>query len=83
MSAKPYMPPLENAHDVRNLRICPICKQMGNIRCMPDGKHGRCIIKKEGIEGLLKLGKAEYGKAALADIGCKSAIALLNAWRAK
>jgi hypothetical protein len=76
--SKPFHPGIKNAHDVRHLTICPICNQLGDGRWMAGGKHGRCILDTEGIDGLLRLPKEEADRLCLGDIGPSAMRALVN-----
>lgn len=66
-----------NCHDVRQLRVCAGCAQLGDAREMirqPRGKgcrhyHGRCFIGSHGMQQLLALPKEQTDKLTLNDIG--------------
>lgn len=64
------------AHDVRHLRSCTACGELGDgrtmIRCMVWGvgeaMHGGCAVKKLG-DYVLKLPAEELDKLTLSDTG--------------
>lgn len=61
------------AHDVRHLTVCTHCGGIGDDRDMVrTGSglvHGRCAHELLGVDGLLRLPKAELGKIRLDDVG--------------
>lgn len=80
--------PLENlvrvqkAHDVRTLRGCTVCSNLGNSDRMIDVDdewyHGRCFVMRFGCKALLALPKAKTDRLTLGDLGVRLMKALLN-----
>ena len=68
------IPPLRTAHDVRRLRACQKCGQMGHsgqMVCYPyDNKcfHGRCFVEQHGFDALAAMPE-EARKLTLGDLG--------------
>ena len=68
---------LKTSHDVRHLKICTDCGQVGDdrqmLRLQARGGdklfHGSCAVKGFTFEGLLQLPISEIGKLTLADTG--------------
>ena len=62
------------AHDVRRLRLCPVCGKVGDDRKMvkvgpmKSLAHDRCVFEQLG-EGILNLPKEERAKFTLASVG--------------
>ena len=80
---EPLHPPrLRTAHDVRFLRVCVHCKDLGDSRHMlRTGKHywhGRCYIKQNGLQALIDQGLEFTGHLTLNDIGTDAMQALLE-----
>ena len=73
------------SHDVRHLRVCQWCGDLGDERAMVatgprDLAHGRCaIVVLGGVEGLLTLPQSELDKLTLGDIGPEIMRRLLDA----
>lgn len=72
---------VENAHDVRTLRVCSHCDGIGNRDSMIHHTdrywHGRCYISKYGLRIFLLLPQAQTDKLPLSDIGVEPMKALL------
>ncbi len=69
---------VRTAHDVRKLRACAHCEQIGSTDRMvfshPYGQtneyyHGRCFVEAHGFEALLDLGPPQIDKLSLGDLG--------------
>ncbi len=71
---------LDTAHDVRNLRKCGHCLDLGNKTRMIEidtepraGKwmqlHGRCFIAAYGVEAFFALPDRETDKVCIGDVG--------------
>ena len=62
-----------SAHDVRQMRLCPLCRRLGLARDMIllDGAHlhGFCAARALAPEQLLQLPAAERGKLRISDVG--------------
>jgi len=62
-----------SAHDVRHLKLCPHCRDIGDDRLMVkrDGKdwHGRCFSAAFGLDALLGLSDEQKRRLTLGDIG--------------
>lgn len=77
---------LKTCHDVRQLRVCRGCDDLGDKRSMIQverGKaarhyHGRCYIKSHGMYLFLQLPKEETAKLELGDIGAEAMKALIE-----
>lgn len=71
-----------SSHDVRFLRPCLHCHDLGDRRHMlQTGKHywhGRCYIKQNGLQALLDQGLEHTGHLTLNDIGDEAMRALLE-----
>lgn len=77
-----------NAHDVRHLRECERCHQLGDERSMivfpptaltkEEFWHGACYLDRFGITRLLDLPDAQTDKLTLGDIGVSVMKRLLN-----
>lgn len=75
------------AHDVRHLRLCTVCDDLGDDRNMinPDPAHstrwyhGRCFIKRCGLKQLLKLPAEQANRLTLGDVGVRTMKALIRA----
>lgn len=62
------------AHDVRHLRPCAFCSDLGDRRRMvhataKEYAHGKCLFSAGGIRRLLDLPQRERDKLTIADIG--------------
>lgn len=76
---------VENAHDVRTLRVCCHCYGIGNrdlmIQRTEGGTerywHGRCYIDQRGLHGFLSMPQEQTDKMPLSDIGTEAMKALL------
>lgn len=72
------------AHDVRHLRVCLWCGDLGDDRTMLHSSelygdsHGRCWILKFGLNAFLDLPSSETDKITLEDIGKEAMMALLD-----
>lgn len=78
------------AHDVRRLRICPACQEMGDLRNMIAHTdqpiefhteryyHGGCFVSSFGEEALLTLPISETDRLTLRDIGAEMMRKLLD-----
>lgn len=64
---------IRTAHDIRRLRGCSNCGEIGDLKHMPlvNGKamHGFCALETIGIDGVVALPKAELGKITMGEIG--------------
>ena len=66
---------MEKAHDVRHLRGCDHCKQIGDDRYMVYVKerglwlHGFCTVDVLGAAGLLELPEEQIGKVTIGEVG--------------
>lgn len=73
---------LKHAHDVRRLRICDVCNDLGDVNDMPTyngaSLHGGCILKQFGLEALLELPEDEVKKVRLGDVGATVMKVLLD-----
>lgn len=71
-----------SAHDVRKLRTCPQCRELGQKDFMPlvDGAfmHGMCAFKVLGAAGVAALGVDQSGKVTLSEIGIDAMRELLD-----
>ena len=69
------MPPtLRTAHDVRKLRSCAYCGRLGSSETMLDTSakqwwHGRCFVKKFGVELLMVQDVDAISRLTLGDLG--------------
>lgn len=78
-----HLPHLETAHDVRFITKCDACPDLGDGRRMILARyHGRCFIKRFGLEDFLDLPDEETSKVSLGDIGTKAMKALVDLRRA-
>jgi hypothetical protein len=61
------------AHDVRQMRLCPLCRRLGLARDMilldRGPVHGFCAARALTPEQLLQLPAAERGKLRVSDVG--------------
>jgi len=64
---------VEKAHDVRTLRVCSVCKSLGNndrmIDLDGDWFHGRCFVERFGERAFGALPKSKTDRLTLGDIG--------------
>lgn len=71
------------AHDVRHLRVCVRCEELGDGRRMlalDDGLwHDRCVIQTRSVTQILQLPAAERAKITLGAAGPELARKLLDA----
>jgi hypothetical protein len=72
---------LRTAHDVRKLRGCQHCQQIGDVRFMLTiaGKlvHGGCALELVGVDGLLALPIKDQDRLTLGEIGSKAMRAIV------
>jgi hypothetical protein len=63
------------AHDVRQMRLCPLCRRLGLARDMIllDGAHlhGFCAARELAPEQLLQLPAEERAKLRISDVGAE------------
>lgn len=77
---------IRTSKDVRNLRVCCRCGQLGDGRHMvrvsghrPQGEaHGRCFVAAFGLRALIALPLGEREKLTLGDIGVVAMKAVLS-----
>lgn len=73
---------VKRAHDVRTLRVCAVCANLGNSTTMVDlydeWFHGRCFVKRFGGKALGALPKAKTDRLTIGDLGVRLMKALLN-----
>lgn len=71
---------LRTAHDVRHLRVCVGCNDIGDNRAMvgTPPMHGRCYIKRNGLQQLLWLPDEKLDRLTLNDIGPAAMRAILD-----
>jgi hypothetical protein len=64
---------VEKAHDVRTLRVCARCGQLGNNHSMigrgDEWLHGRCFVALYGRAELCRLPKPTTDRLTLGDLG--------------
>jgi hypothetical protein len=76
-----------NAHDVRHLRVCTYCSDLGDRRSMiPMGQkyaHGCCYKAANGLNALLALPDEIIDQLQLDDIGVMAMKELLKKRRPK
>jgi hypothetical protein len=72
-----------SAHDVRRLRVCPVCRGIGADRDMvrvgQAHLHGACAGRAMSPEELLQLPACERGKLRVDDVGADTLQRLLDA----
>lgn len=74
-----HLPDLKTAHDVRHLDKCDVCSDLGDVRRMILARyHGRCYIRRFGLDDFLELPKEETDKVSLGDIGLNAMKALIE-----
>lgn len=73
---------VRKAHDVRTLRVCAVCSNLGNSHSMVDldseWYHGRCFVKRHGGKALGALPKSKTDRLTLGDLGVRLMRALIN-----
>jgi hypothetical protein len=73
---------VEKAHDVRTLRSCVVCEQIGNSDRMIDHGagwyHGRCFVSALGMKAISGLSRAKQDRLTLGDLGMRLMQALIN-----
>ena len=73
---------VEKAHDVRTLRPCVVCQEIGNSYRMIDHGaswyHGRCFVSALGMKALFTLPRAKRERLTLGDLGVRLMQSLLN-----
>lgn len=82
LRAKILAPCPVTAHDVRHLRPCAFCPDLGDKRRMvrataKEYAHGKCLIAAGGLQRLLDLPQPERDKLTLEDIGVDAMRAIL------
>lgn len=70
------------AHEVRTLRPCAVCQNIGNTHSMIDSNkewfHGRCFVARFGGKALGALPESKTGRLTLGDLGVALMKALCN-----
>jgi len=76
-------PRMNTCHDIRKWTACSVCGAIGHrdnmVQSSPDVFwHGRCFVKRFGIERLLEMPRKETTKLSLGDLGLDLMRALVS-----